>query len=150
MCDEKEHSDSGCGCQQAVASVHQSLDELDFERGIWTAALDNDEGRVRWLVSRGTSVDARDKAGYTALHYAARSGHVSMCRLLLSCGAEVNTVTRAGQATALHRAAMAGQEKVVELLLQAGADGTLRDADGLTAADRARLNHHHTVLRLLS
>lgn len=58
-------------------------------------------------------MDVRDKAGYTALHYAARSGHYNLSLLLLSSGASVNSTTRAGLATPLHRAAMAGQRVLI-------------------------------------
>lgn len=71
--------------------------------------LDGNKDRVRELLTKGTHVDARDGAGYTALHYAARCGDTDMCKLLLSAGADINAITRAGRATALHRAAMTGE-----------------------------------------
>lgn len=70
--------------------------------------MEGDEKRVQNLLSKGTCVDAKDNAGYTALHYAVRKGNAGMCKLLLAAGADVNSTTRAGQATPLHRAAMAG------------------------------------------
>uniref|UniRef100_A0A1B6LPG5 Uncharacterized protein n=1 Tax=Graphocephala atropunctata TaxID=36148 RepID=A0A1B6LPG5_9HEMI len=142
MCDH-----SACTHQQT--SVQQTLDELDFERGIWTAALDRDESRVKMLLAKGTCVDARDNAGYTALHYAVRKGNTSMCKLLLAAGASVNVTTKAGLATPLHRAAMEGHMDVISLLLKSGADPLAKDAEGRTAADRARDNHHEAVLELL-
>ena len=86
--------------------------ELDFSRGIWAAARDGEEDRVRHLLSRfpcaaillnprlstthlvvmlrrslfhprGTDASQRDNGGYTGLHYAARSGHLHVVRLLL-------------------------------------------------------------------
>uniref|UniRef100_A0A1B6J7T6 Uncharacterized protein n=2 Tax=Homalodisca TaxID=139475 RepID=A0A1B6J7T6_9HEMI len=144
MCDH-----SACSHQQTVTSVQQTLDELDFERGIWTAVLDNDESRVRALLSKGTCVDTRDNAGYTALHYAVRKGNINMCKLLLSAGASVNAVTKAGQATPLHRAAMAGHVDIVMTLLKSGADPLAKDAEGRTAADRALESQHNDVFELL-
>lgn len=81
---------------------------LTVAHSIYSAVLDGDESRVRELLSKGTCVDARDNAGYTALHYAARKGSVRLCQVLLSAGASVNATTRAGAATPLHRAAMTG------------------------------------------
>lgn len=95
------------------SSVCQTLDELDFERGIWFAAQYGDLERVRKLLSQRTSVDVRDKSGYTALHYAARGGHLDVCKVLLANGADINAVTKSGQATALHRAASAGTYTLV-------------------------------------
>ena len=66
----------GCCNASSRAPAAQSLEELDFERGIWAAARDGDVGRVRSLLERGGScaAGAKDSAGYTPLHYAARSG----------------------------------------------------------------------------
>lgn len=68
------HSDSkhgpdchSCGGHQAVPSVSQTLDEMEFERGIWSAALNDDvDGVVRQL-DKGIDVNTTDSAGYTAL-----------------------------------------------------------------------------------
>lgn len=96
-------------CNSAGASsVCQTLEELDFERGIWFAAQYGDLDRIEKLLSQGTSADSRDRSGYTALHYAARNGHVEACECLLRNGADVNAVTKSGQATVLHRVATAG------------------------------------------
>ena len=62
------HSDHCCGQHQgAVASVHQTLDELDFERGVWSAALDGELDRVNRYVQNGGDVNAVDSSGYTAI-----------------------------------------------------------------------------------
>lgn len=90
------------------SAVFQTLDELDFERGIWHAAQNGDLKRVQKLINQGTSADKRDNSGYTALHYAVRAGYMEICRFLLSKGANVNATTRSGKATPLHRAATAG------------------------------------------
>lgn len=102
------HHDHSCNCNNATSSVTQTLDELDFERGIWFAAQYGDLDRVKKLVLQHTPVDITDKSGYTALHYAARNGHLDVCKFLLSNGANINAVTKSGQATALHRAVSAG------------------------------------------
>jgi hypothetical protein len=61
-----------CECCQLGSNLGQQMHELDFERGIWGAALQNDRPRVKRLLDNGTHANARDYAGYTALHYAAR------------------------------------------------------------------------------
>ena len=96
------------------------------------------------------SPDAQDKAGYSALHYAARVGHTKVCQCLLSAGASVDAVTRAGQATALHRAASAGRDAIVSLLLKYCAKPSLRDADGKTALHRAVEQNHANIVKILT
>lgn len=105
MCEHGEHSRPTSACQ--------TLDELDFERGLWFAAQYGDIDRAHLLLIKGTHVDQRDSAGYTPLHYAARNGHLELCRLLVEGGACVNATTSQVQATALHRAAAAGENKHV-------------------------------------
>lgn len=120
--DHTQHNN--CQCHKANTAV-QSLDELDFDRGIWSAgnvditfklelshfhlfilALYNDLDRLQSLIERG-DVNRRDNSCYTALHYAARKNHFEACRLLLNSGADVNAQTKGG-VTPLHRACSMG------------------------------------------
>ncbi|PSN57586.1 Ankyrin repeat domain-containing protein 39 [Blattella germanica] len=142
-------SDGHCNCSVGTSSLYQTLDELDFERGIWYAAQHGDLHRVEKLLRQGISPDAQDKAGYSALHYAARAGHDKVCQRLLLAGATVDAVTRAGQATALHRASSAGRNPVVSLLLKSGANPALKDADGKTALHRAVEQNHVGIVKIL-
>lgn len=137
-----------CSCSSASTPATQSLDELEFERGIWTAAIDNDAAKVRTLIARGHLVD-RDNSGYTALHYAARAGHLEVCRILLEAGIGVNERTHRGGATALHRAAMMGRDQIIKLLLAHKADALLQDSDGKTALHRAAEKGHLESCRIL-
>ncbi|PKK17535.1 ankyrin repeat domain 39 [Columba livia] len=57
-----------------------------------------------------------DLAGYTALHYASRNGHLGVCRLLLQRGARCDARTPGG-ATPLHRASYCGHLPIAQLLL---------------------------------
>ena len=75
------HSQDSC-CQSAPpSSTLQSLDELDFERGIWGAAREGEDERLVALLEKGVQASSRDSSGYTALHYAARAGHVDTVRV---------------------------------------------------------------------
>lgn len=99
--------------------------------------MDNDLERVDKFISGG-KMNAKDNFGYTALHYAARSGHLEVCRLLLRHGAEVDAQTRGGGVTPLQRAAMRGRVDVVRLFVETGrANVRLQDVDGKTALHRA-------------
>ncbi|XP_016915252.1 ankyrin repeat domain-containing protein 39 isoform X1 [Apis cerana] len=130
-------------------SVHQSLMEMEFERGIWYAAQYNDLDRVKTLLKKGVSANIEDSAGYTALHYAARNGHYKICNMLLENDAAVNAQTRCGRATALHRAAMQGHCNIVELLLKYDANPNLKDADDYTPLHKALIARSTSVCKLL-
>lgn len=105
--------------------------------------------RVDYLLKKGTPINIEDYSGYTALHYGARNGHNKICKLLLENGANVNALTRSGQATALHRAATQGHNEIAEFLLKSGANPNIRDADGYTALHRAVISNSVPVCKLL-
>jgi hypothetical protein len=65
------HNESCRCCQHAPSSVSQSLTEMDFERGIWSAAVNGELERVQKLLSNGLNPDSLDSSHHTAL--------VSMC-----------------------------------------------------------------------
>lgn len=127
--------DADCKCIPTAAV--QSLDEMDFERGIWSAgkrlyyaiwlvygevhvyfpffisALYNDLEKLDKFIRSGETNNV-DSNGYTALHYASRNGHLTACELLLKAGAEVNACTRSGGVTPLIRAALMGNFSLYE------------------------------------
>lgn len=145
-CKSHEHS---CNCKNPAAS--QTLEEMEFERGIWSAAQYGDFSKVKKLVEIGKNeINQRDSAGYTALHYAARNGHLDVCKYLVMKGAEIDAVTKSGQATALHRACSAGKTEIVKFLLSKKAQVGMRDSDGKTALHRAVENRHKDISDLLT
>ena len=58
---------SGCSCQVNSALYSQTIDEMDFERGIWSAAMNGEIGRVKEYLDKHNCPNALDTAGYTAL-----------------------------------------------------------------------------------
>ncbi|KAF5298446.1 hypothetical protein FQR65_LT01225 [Abscondita terminalis] len=139
-----------CRGHSTTSNVTQTLDELDFERGIWYAAQYGDSDRVKKLIDKGIDVDLRDSAGYTSLHYAARNGCKQVCKILLERGANVNAATKSGSATALHRSCSAGHVEIVKLLLSKNANGMLKDSDGKTALHRAAESKHLEVCKIIA
>jgi len=122
----------------SYGNCYQSMDEMNFIRGIWTAAIDGDLDRVNKLLEKG--VDKRDSWGFTALHYAVRHDHVHVCKLLLENGANPNLRTNCLKTTALHRAVDVNVlnrcDELVDLLLKYGADPNLVDEGKRTPLHR--------------
>lgn len=139
---------SCCSHPVSNSSVVQTLSEMDFERGIWSAAMDGDLARVKSLFQKGTHPNLKDAAGYTALHYASRSGHLAVCKCLLENGACASPQTPGG-ATPLHRAAYCGHLDVAELLLHHRANPMLCDDDGASPLHKAAEKGHKDVCQLL-
>lgn len=77
-------------------------------KSLFSIALDNDLMKLDKFIASGQT-DKQDAAGYTALHYAARTGHLTACEKLLFAGADVNACTRSGGVTPLSRAALMGK-----------------------------------------
>ena len=100
------------------------------------------------FVEWGAALDAGDYYGYSPLHWAVRSGHVDVVRLLLDRGAALD-VKGSRRMTPLHWAVIRGHVDVVRLLLDRGAALDVRDLEGRTPLDRAAMNGHVDVVRLL-
>ena len=76
---------------------------------------------VQALVRAGADVNARGGVtGATALHMAARRGHVGIARMLLDCGAAIDAQDRKGD-TPLQRAINCRRRLVAQLLVDRGA-----------------------------
>ncbi|XP_067857465.1 ankyrin repeat domain-containing protein 39 isoform X2 [Heptranchias perlo] len=141
-----------CSCcshgSSVPRSVHQTLEEMDFDRGIWSAASNGDFSRVQSFLEKGTDPNLPDLSGYTALHYASRRGDYEVCEYLLKNGANSNPQTKGG-ATPLHRAAYCGHLPVVKLLLSYGATPAITDDDGATPLHKAAEMGHQDVCDVL-
>lgn len=145
--EKSHHQNCNCVLNPTVGSVHQTLSEMDFERGIWNAVVYNDVKKVKEFIENGKTMD-KDNTGYTALHYAARSGNEEICRMLIAGRADVNATTNGG-CTSLHRASTMGHLHIVQLLLNNKANVLLQDDDGQSALHRAAGRNHFAVCRLL-
>ena len=120
------HSDAAAKLLRAKANF------LATDRSGNTAfhyAAESGPAHLRLLHDAGFSViDARNKAGWSALHFAAVSGNADSCRWLLEHGANVNAVTAAPyDFLSLHNAPDHGNE--------------LRIAGGVTAMQIAEKQH---------
>jgi ankyrin repeat protein len=104
---------------------------------------------ARALLDKGAQVD---RLGWTPLHYAAASGADDIARLLLERRADIDATSpiRSGKYTPLMMAAREGQDAVVRLLLAEGADTSLKNSEGLTAAQIAERADKRHIVTLIS
>lgn len=134
-----------CHCHSSASSaiLSETLEELDFRRSLCSAAQENDLELIRQRLSSPSAskwINQADSSGYTPLHYAMRHQPAEVCRLLLEHGANPNCQTRASLSTPLHRAILFRNRQAIDLLLKYQADVNLKDIDGHTPKDKAKLN----------
>jgi ankyrin repeat protein len=93
---------------------------------------------ARVLLAAGATADvASGPTRGTALHQAARRGHVSVAQALLDHGTAVDARDAKGE-TPLRRAVNCRQPQIVRLLVRYGADPAAVDRRGVTPLDAAR------------
>lgn len=63
----KNKNGNSCCSSSSHFGLTQTLDEMQFDRGIWPSAIHGDLQRVQRFLAKGTHVDIADKSGYTAL-----------------------------------------------------------------------------------
>jgi len=109
------------------------------------------------VINCGVDVNSQHSTlGMTPLHRAAWSGDVNLMSLLLSKGANVESMTfeqtnaKKGKETPLHIAASRGHFDAVQLLLSHNADAKAISAEGKTPLDYARESgSNNDVIKLL-
>ena len=71
-----------------------------------------------------------NQGGFTALHFAAREGHIEVARQLVDGGAEIDHVTEGDQSSPLLVAVINGNYDLARMLLEHGADPNVVSDDG--------------------
>jgi len=101
------------------------------ETALMLVSLRGDLAAMKMLLERGAEVNRK---GWTALHYAASSGHLEAIRLLLDAHAYIDAQSP-NRTTPLMMAARHQHTRAVRLLVEEGADPTPKNEAGLSAAD---------------
>ncbi len=103
---------------------------LNGDTALMIAAYQSDTAAALALIDKGAEIN---RPGWTALHYAAASGNVTILRRLLDASAFIDAESP-NKTTPLMMAARSGHDTLARLLLDEGADASLQNEAGLTAA----------------
>ena len=77
-----------------------------------------------------SSIDDRNRAGFTPFMLAARSAHLSIMQILIQHGADINAIYHRERQTSFHRAVETANHRAVAALLQLGANTDTQDING--------------------
>ena len=113
------------------------------------AAIQGNEAMVQRLIGLGVDVNRPDPKGHSALIVASQRGQLSIVKMLLKNGANVNVKKAGNDYFALLMAVAKGYYPIVKLLLDNGADINMVGMDGATALHMAALYGHDRIVRLL-
>lgn len=110
----------------------------------------DDLTKTRRFIKRADDINARDKAGRTALFYAARyAAEPQALAHLLQAGADVNASDKQGYTPLMRAAKYNASPEVAEVLVRAGADANAADAQGETALTLAARYNSPAVLKIM-
>jgi len=100
------------------------------------------------LIVKGADVNARGQNGMTALTYALGWNRIDVAQVLIAKGADPNTKGPGGSPV-LRDAAASGQASIVRALLEKGADPNAKDDLGMTALLHAAEHRYSAVVEAL-
>merc|ERR1719359_2808241 len=90
-----------------IANYNKSLESfpepyMTLEENLLQASKCGNIEEVRDLLESGVDVNAKDKHGWTSLHYASRAGNINIMKILLNKGADAHAKTYTEGVTPLH------------------------------------------------
>ena len=150
---------SGVGCAPSnrtaqvaddhVAHVAEDRGSTPLHRAV---AAEDDIENIKFLVSEGIDVNAKNDGGYAALHLAVHSenaGNAEVVKFLVSEGADVNAKNNDGM-TPLHIVIISkGSIEFVTILISNGADVNAKNNDGMTPLHYAAFGGNVEIAKFL-
>jgi ankyrin repeat protein len=114
---------------------------VEGKTALYIATANDDAEMVRLLLEAGANPNVPISGGLHPLSIAADTGsRDEICTLLLKHGADPNVRSPYGNSTPLmKRASIGNQFRLVSLMLEKGGDAALRDDQGRTALDYAKM-----------
>jgi ankyrin repeat protein len=125
-----------------IPSIDLNKSNVANETAVMLASLGGYEDLVKDLIDK-YDVEL-NKPGWTALHYAAINGRVSLIQYLLDHHAYIDALSPNGT-TPLMLAARAGHIQAVKLLLDRGAEMSLKNAVGMTVIEFAESGNQSEI-----
>mmetsp|Transcript_20321 Transcript_20321/g.44339 ORF Transcript_20321/g.44339 Transcript_20321/m.44339 type:complete len:511 (+) Transcript_20321:54-1586(+) len=131
------------------ADVNVCAEADDRRTPLMLAALGPRPQFCSTLLAAKARVDARDKEGQKAIHYAAKQGNAAALLALLDAGAKTEDRSLEGL-TPLLLAAASGRTESVKVLIARGADVQAQDRQGRAASKLAQIFEHQRTHRILA
>lgn len=133
--------------QVLLASPRTDLEAAarNGDTALMIACFTRNGDAVKALLAHDAEVN---RHGWAPLHYAAAVGDVTIISLLLDKSAYIDTESP-NKTTPLMMAARGGNNEAVKVLIEAGADVSLKNDQGMTAADFALHYDHRDTAALI-
>jgi len=138
--------------QKGISEQYKNLSKEDLNKKLMDLlhleiTQEGLEESVRLIIA-GAAIDIQDNDGWTALMWAASSGHAEIVRVLIDQGAAIDIEDNDGR-TALVWTADRGHIETVRLLIDKGAAIDIQDNMSWTALMLAARYGHAEIARLL-
>jgi serine/threonine protein kinase len=111
---------------------------------------DKDVNKVKSLLDRGVSPNAKDANGSTLIHYAVTNNQVEIAKLLIDSGADIHARYGKDAHTVLHLAVLHQDGQMTKLLLESKANPNVRDNFSYTPLHVSILRKNHPYISISS
>lgn len=97
-----------------------AIAKKEIDQALFKASQSGNLEETQKAIQEGADVNAKDKAGWTPLHFASVRGHGNVAQLLINKGADVNVETFGSRWTPLWLAINNNRLEVIRLLIKCG------------------------------